>query len=140
MLLKGEKSYKYRGMQTVRSFAEFALNPFIHEKSLDIDAIPRYREGLEHYKYVMERMGRTCTLFVEQGFKVIGYSHLDFTTKAIIAFSFVMLPINILLFTCCVLSWELFKSKREEAELEKRRLDTREKLKDVGTTDKKKKD
>ena len=70
-------------------------------------------------------MGKTASFVVEQGFKTIGYEHLDFKVKAAIAFMFVMLPINLLLLTCCILSWELYKVKKEEANERKNRLLTK---------------
>lgn len=45
VLLKDDKQFKYRGMQNARSFAEYALNPFIHERSIS-EELPEYREGL----------------------------------------------------------------------------------------------
>jgi hypothetical protein len=116
VLIKGDKQYKYRGMKNARSFAEFALNPFIHENALDIDDLPLKRNWIEHIWFVIYKMGQACSVIVESGFEQMGLSHWDFWLKATITLAFVTLPINLLLCTCCILSWELYKVKKEEFE------------------------
>jgi len=61
-----------------RNFAEFGLNPFIHERAFDIEALPEKRDMLQHFYYVSKRMGKTAGFVVEQTFKTIGLGHLDF--------------------------------------------------------------